>query len=354
MPSHSFAFGGPVFCDVRRSWGQTVGIVGCGGALLTAARDSVERPSRSFGKRRTGGETATIQGCGTRRSQRKTGCDSAMRRDSGRSIVRNHPVIAVLMWLSMWFVSGVGAQPAGNEYRLGPGDVVRITVYNNPDLTTEAQVTQQGRITFPLIGEVQIGGIEKGQAEQIIARRLAEGGFVVKPQVNVLVLGFKSQQISVLGQVNRPGKYPIEQASTLADLLAIAGGVAPNGADVVTHITHGPDGKATKREIDINDALRNGNMEKNFPVMNGDIIFVPRAPLFYIYGEVQRPGAYRLEKDMTVMQALSVGGGLNPRGTQRGIRINRNPENGKLVTIEGKMADMVLENDVIFVRESLF
>jgi polysaccharide export outer membrane protein len=254
----------------------------------------------------------------------------------------------------MVFVSAAGAQPVGNEYRLGPGDVVRITVYNNPDLTTEAQVTQQGRITFPLIGEVQIGGIEKGQAEQIIARRLGEGGFVVKPQVNVLVLGFKSQQISVLGQVNRPGKYPIEQASTLADLLAIAGGVAQGGGDIVTHITRSPDGNVTKREIDINEALRNGNLEKNFPVANGDIIFVPRAPLFYIYGEVQRPGAYRLEKDMTVMQALSVGGGLNVRGTQRGIRINRNPENGKLVTLEGKVSDLVQENDVIFVKESLF
>jgi len=227
-------------------------------------------------------------------------------------------------------------------------------VYNNPDLTTEAQITQQGRITFPLIGEIQIGGMEKGQAEQVIARRLGEGGFVIKPQVNVLVLGFKSQQTSVLGQVNRPGKYPIEQASTLADLLAIAGGVAATGGDVITHITRGENGKPIKREIDINQALRNGDMEKILPVSNGDIIFVPRAPLFYIYGEVQRPGAYRLEKDMTVMQALSVGGGLNVRGTERGIRINRHSENGKVATLESQMTDLVQENDVIFVKESLF
>ena len=260
----------------------------------------------------------------------------------------------VLAWLSLWlFASAAQAQPA-NEYRLGPGDVVRITVYNNPDLTTEAQITQQGRITFPLIGEVQIGGMEKGQAEQIIARRLGDGGFVVKPQVNVLVLGFKSQQISVLGQVNRPGKYPIEQASTLADLLAIAGGISAAGGDVITHITRGADGKTAKRDIDIHEALKTGQMDKNFPVTNGDIIFVPRAPLFYIYGEVQRPGAYRLEKDMTVMQALSVGGGLNVRGTERGIRINRPSGDGKVATLETRMSDPVKENDVIYVRESLF
>lgn len=264
-------------------------------------------------------------------------------------------ILLLLGWLSLSLLPpAVFAQQAGSEYRLGPGDVVRITVYNNPDLTTEAQITQQGRITFPLIGEIQIGNMEKGQAEQIIARRLGDGGFVVKPQVNVLVLGFKSQQISVLGQVNRPGKYPIEQASTLADLLAIAGGIAQGGHDVITHISQGADGKSSKRDIDINQALRSGEMDKNFPVKNGDIIFVPRAPLFYIYGEVNRPGAYRLEKDMTVMQALSVGGGLNPRGTERGIKINRHGEGGKVATIEGKLGDVVQENDVIHIRESLF
>ena len=260
---------------------------------------------------------------------------------------------ALLAWLGTWFTP-LGYAQLQPEYRLGPGDVVRITVYNNPDLTTEAQITHDGRITFPLIGEVAIGGLDKGQAEQLIARRLGEGGFVVKPQVNVLVLGYKSQQISVLGQVNRPGKYSIEKASTLADLLAMAGGISQGGAEVITHITTGADGKPTKREIDIHEALKNGEMEKNFPVSNGDIIFVPRAPIFYIYGEVQRPGAYRLEKGMTVMQALSVGGGLNPRGTERGIRISRHTGNGKVETFETKMTDLVQENDVIYVKESLF
>jgi polysaccharide export outer membrane protein len=262
--------------------------------------------------------------------------------------------LPILAWLTLALLPGLAGAQVGSEYRLGPGDVVRITVYNNPDLTTEAQITQQGRITFPLLGEIHIGGLEKGQAEQIIARRLGSGGFVLKPQVNVLVLGFKSQQISVLGQVNRPGKYPIEQASTLADLLAIAGGIAPTGGDTITHITKGEDGTTSKRDIDINLALRNGEMDKNFPVVNGDIIYVPRAPQFYIYGEVQRPGAFRLEKGMTVMQALSVGGGLTVRGTERGIRVNRHGDNGKVETLRSALTDPVKENDVIYVGERLF
>jgi polysaccharide export outer membrane protein len=262
--------------------------------------------------------------------------------------------LLTLAWLALALPPGLAGAQVGSEYRLGPGDVVRITVYNNPDLTTEAQITQQGRISFPLLGDVQIGGIEKSQAETIIARRLSAGGFVVKPQVNVLVLGFKSQQISVLGQVNRPGKYPIEQASTLADLLAIAGGIAQSGGDTITHITKGADGRIVKRDIDINQALRNGEMDKNIHVVNGDIVYVPRAPMFYIYGEVQRPGQYRLEKDMTVMQALSVGGGLNLRGTERGIRVNRRGGNGKVETLQSELTDLLKENDVIFVRESWF
>ena len=123
---------------------------------------------------------------------------------------------------------------------------------------------------------------------------------------------------------------------------------------MVTHISKGADGKTAKRDIDIHEALRSGSMDNNFPVANGDIIFVPRAPLFYIYGEVQRPGAFRLEKDMTVMQAISVGGGLTLRGTERGIRVNRHGPDGKVQNVQTATNELVKENDVIFVKESLF
>jgi len=239
------------------------------------------------------------------------------------------------------------------DYRLGSGDVVRITVYNNADLSTEAQITNAGRINFPLIGEVAIGGLGKDAAEQIIAKRLSDGGFVKQPQVNVLVLQYRSLQISVLGQVNKPGKFPLETASNLADVLALAGGIAPSGSDVVTIIKRAEDGKQTKVDVDLNAMMMKGDLARNIAISNGDIIYVPRAPLFYIYGEVQRPGAYRLERDMTVMQALSVGGGLNVRGTDKGIRLNRHG-NGKVETLQANLNDPVVENDVIFVRESLF
>lgn len=245
------------------------------------------------------------------------------------------------------------AQNAAN-YRLGPGDVVRITVYNNPDLTTEAQLTATGRINFPLLGEVEIGGLDKGAVEARLAQLLADGHFVINPRVNVLVSLYRSQQVSVLGQVNKPGRIPLESAVTLTGVLALAGGIAPNGSDAVTVISKAADGQAQRREIDLNALMQSGEPSGDLPIGNGDIVYVPRAPQFYIYGEVQRPGAYRLERRMTVMQALSVGGGLSVRGTERGVRLHRRDSRGEVQTLKPPLTEMLQADDVVFVRESLF
>lgn len=242
---------------------------------------------------------------------------------------------------------------AGPDYRLGPGDVVRITVYDNPDLTTEAQVSESGKIAFPLLGEVELGGLETGQAESRLAQLLGERKLIVNPHVNLLVSQFRSQQVSVLGQVTRPGKIPLDSASNLTDLLAYAGGIAPTGADFVVIISN-RDGSVQRRTVDLDSLMLGGDMAQNVPVANGDIIYVPRAPMFYIYGEVQHPGTYRLERGMTVMQALSVGGGLTPRGTQRGVQLHRRDRQGAVKTLEPKLTDQLREEDVVFVKESLF
>ncbi|HXV10123.1 MAG TPA: polysaccharide export protein EpsE [Burkholderiales bacterium] len=240
-------------------------------------------------------------------------------------------------------------------FRLGAGDLVKITVYGHPDLTTEAQITHDGKITFPLVGEVALAGLDTGDAETRIAKLLHDGRFVVKPQVNVLVQQYRSQQVSVLGQVNKPGRIALDSsAGRLTDLLALAGGVAPTGSDTVVVITRQKDGSTRRREINLDAMILSGEMSENLTVANGDIIYVPRARVFYIYGEVQKPGAYRLERDMTVMQALSVGGGLTARGTERGVRLHRRDPNGAVRTVDPKLADTIRENDVVFVGESLF
>lgn len=237
---------------------------------------------------------------------------------------------------------------------LGPGDQVRITVFRNPDLTTEARITEKGSVPFPLLGEVPLAGLTPTQAAARIADRLKQGRFVVNPEVTVAAMQVNSRQVSVLGNVNKPGRYALDSATgRLTDLLALAGGIAPGGSDQVSLITT-RNGKTTTTNVDLPAMLRNGDLSKNVELQAGDTLFVHRAPMVYIYGEVQKAGAYRVEKDMTVMQVLAMGGGLTPRGTQRGIRIERKEGDGQVHRIDAKLSDPVRSDDVIYVRESLF
>lgn len=141
--------------------------------------------------------------------------------------------------------------------------------------------------------------------------------------------------------------------ASLTDILASAGGVAPDGGDMITLIRT-RDGKTTKETIDLVDMVRSADLNRNLELTSNDVVFVERAPRFYIYGEVQRAGFFRLERQMTVLQALSAGGGLSPRGTERGIRIKRRDTEGKLEDIKAKMDDVLQVDDVVFVKESLF
>ena len=244
---------------------------------------------------------------------------------------------------------------AGNaeEYVLGAGDMVRIVIYGSPDLNTEVRVSEAGTINFPLLGELKLGGLSPVQAEQKIADGLENGGFVKHPHVNLVVVQYLSQFVSVLGDVYKPGRFPLDRASTLSDALALAGGVTPNGSDIVT-LSRTRGGKVTKQNYDLLEMLANGDSDNNPKVLSGDIIFVPKAPVFYIYGEVQRPGSFRLQRDMTVAQALSTGGGLTARGTERGIEVKRLDKEGRLKTFDAKLGDKLQENDVVVISESWF
>ena len=236
---------------------------------------------------------------------------------------------------------------------VGPGDTVRVTVFRNPDLTTESRVTDQGTIFFPLIGEVQVAGLSPQQAGKRIADRLSGGKFVVNPEVQFVLAAVNSRQVSVLGNVAKPGRYPIDTINRrVTDFVAAAGGMAAGGADAVT-VVQVRNGKETKTDVDLAQMFRNGNLGANMELAPGDTIYVHRAPMIYVGGEVNKAGAYRLEPHMTVMQAIALGGGINPRGTERGVRIHRRDSSG-VKKIDARMTDEVHADDVIYVRESLF
>lgn len=268
-----------------------------------------------------------------------------------RSIARR--IVAGFIFASM-LALGAHAQDKLAEYQLGAGDSIRITVFQNPDLTVETRVTENGGISYPLVGTVRIGGMTIPAAEQAIAKALKDGNFIQQPQVNIVLLQNRGNQVSVLGAVNRAGRFPLETFTTrVSEMIAIAGGLSPVGADVVI-LTGIRGGKSVRKEIDISGMFLDNKLQEDMVVAGGDVIYVHRQPNFYIYGEVQRPGAYRIERGMTVRQALVVGGGLSPRGTERGLRVYRRGNDAVLKPLTPNLDDAVMLDDVLYVRESLF
>lgn len=243
---------------------------------------------------------------------------------------------------------------AQRDYVLGAGDVIRVSVYQNADLTLETRLAESGTISFPLIGQVKLGGLSVPRAEKLIADGLRNGNFVRQPQVSILVTQVRGNQASVLGMVNRPGRYPIEQTGMrLSELLATAGGISQGGSDLVT-LSGMRDNRAFRVVIDLPNLFAASTKSNDPVIVNGDTVYVDRMPMVYIYGEVQRPGAMRLERDMTVIQALATGGGLTQRGTEKGLRVHRRNADGKVEILQPGMNDAMKDGDVIYVRESLF
>jgi polysaccharide biosynthesis/export protein len=226
--------------------------------------------------------------------------------------------------------------------KLGPGDAIRVLVHQQPDLTTEARVSPQGTIAMPLIGEVKVAELSPLQAAGAIAEGFKKGKFLKNPQVTVALTTLRSRQVSVLGLVSRPGRYALDDTSSgLADVIAAAGGIMPTGDDMVSVIR---DGKTERVPL----------LAKPFQLKGGETIHVERAPVFYIYGEVSRSGSYRVEPNMTVMQAIAAGGGITARGSEKRLKLRRAGADGKLVERDATLRDAVKADDVIYVREALF
>jgi polysaccharide biosynthesis/export protein len=239
------------------------------------------------------------------------------------------------------------------DYKLGPGDSIKVQVYQNPDLSVEARVSESGVVNYPLIGAVQLGGLSISEAEARIAQALQQGNILKAPQVNINLLQVRGSQVAVLGQVQKPGRFPLETTNVrVSEMIAAAGGVAPTGDDVVV-VSGTRNGQPFRKSIDLN-GLFSGRSDDDIVLQSGDSLFVGKAPTFYIYGEAQRPGTYRVERGMTVQQAIAQGGGITPRGSESRLRLNRTQPDGSVVQMTPRLSDPVQPGDVLFVRESIF
>lgn len=239
---------------------------------------------------------------------------------------------------------------AGADYKIGAGDLVRVNVFGSPEMATEARVSQSGSITVSLIGAVVVAGLSTNEAEALLAKRFIDGGFLRQPQVSVLVVEYESQKVNVLGHVVKPGQYALRASANVLDVLADAGGILPQSAGDVATLMR-VDG--TKMDIDL-DKLFRGDPTQNVPVAGGDRLYVPRSEQFYVYGQVQRPGVYKLERNMTVSRAITAGGGLTARGTERRAVVKRRTASGEEKEYSVKPTDVLKTDDVLFIKESLF
>jgi polysaccharide export outer membrane protein len=245
-------------------------------------------------------------------------------------------------------------EAASRLIQLGPGDSVNIQVYGQPDMTSTVYISDDGTIPVPLAGPVQVAGLSPSEASQRIEKALSVGHYLIGPQVTLTVVLSRSQRVSVLGQISKPGLYPIESKTTIFDLLAEAGGALETGSDVIFLLRADATGTVQRYPISLKGL---DDAKKSIPTQSlrgGDSIFVPRAEQFYIYGEVTAPNKYRVEPDMTVVQAIARAGGITPRGSERRVDIKRLSGKGTYITIKAKLNDLVKADDVIHVKESIF
>jgi polysaccharide export outer membrane protein len=253
-----------------------------------------------------------------------------------------------------------GAVPAVGQtnYIVGPQDVLSITVFGEPDFSGKYTVEEDGTFTYTQLGRIKAGGLTLKALEGELRRQLADG-FFRNPQVAVKVEDYKSQRILVLGEVRSPGPMTLKAGMTILEAIAEAGSTTPSASDdaVVLRPKAKPANDSGEIETEIIHVslarLQAGELSLNLLLRDGDTVRVPKAESVYVAGEVRNPNGYIVAANTTVLQAITLAGGLTERGSDRRIRIKR-VVNGKETELDAKLTDIVKPGDTIIVRPSLF
>lgn len=270
-------------------------------------------------------------------------------------------LIAILLLGTGIVLHGQPAQPT--NYVVGPQDILTITSFDQEDLSGKYPVDSDGTFTFPLIGRVKAGGLTLRELEAELKRMLKDG-FFKDPQLSVGVETYKSQKIHIVGEVRNPGTYPLTGDMSLIEAVARAGSTLPSasgealivrakvGQETSAPVLPNGDDDTGVTTVDLKE-LQSGALSQNVALRDGDTIFVPRAESVYVFGQVKNPGAYPIQRGTTVLQALSLAGGVTERGATGRIKIVR-IEKGKTVEVRVKLTDIVRPGDTIMVPERFF
>ena len=271
-------------------------------------------------------------------------------------------VMAVLIAVSPNRLDALQPRQPTN-YVIGPQDILTITSFDQEDLSGKYPVDSDGTFTFPLIGRVRAGGLTLRQLEAQLKKQLKDGAIFKDPQLSVGVETYMSQKIHIVGEVRNPATYPLTGDMSLIEAIARAGSTLPSasGEALIVRAKPGqqssgptlPTGEGTDvTTVDLKE-LQSGALSQNVALKDGDTIFVPRAESVYVFGQVKNPGAYPIQRSTTVLQALSLAGGVNERGATGRIKIVR-IEKGQQVEIKVKLTDLVKPGDTIMVPERFF
>jgi polysaccharide export outer membrane protein len=248
-----------------------------------------------------------------------------------------------------------------NDYILGNGDVISVKVYDNPDLTADYKISNDGSIVFPLIGTLKIYGISPIEVQYLLTRKL-EQDYIFEPIVSVDVKEYRSQAVYILGNVEQSGIFYLEKPTLLFDLLSKANVLSKdigkqtsgNNVRIIRQAEFGMDSsKDTTFIVSLSDFLNQGNSEVNIRMKPGDIVYIPNTKLVHVVGEVKKPGSFNYENGMTVLKAISLAGGRTNASSQKNIIIKR-IVNNKETRIKVKMSDLLNPDDIIEVPLSIW
>ena len=253
----------------------------------------------------------------------------------------------LVVWGMLWCVASAG------EYLVGPGDVLKITVYDNDDLETKVRVSTAGTIVMPLIGKVNVQNMTVNGITDRITAMLADG-YLVRPQVNVFVEEFRSKKAVVLGNVRNPGLVELSGPTNFLELISKAGGLDKDAGDTATvQRKDGSDDKAVK-VIDLRALIDKGDLSQNLQIQDGDTVFIAKSGMCYITGEVEDPGTYACGEDTTVLKLVALAGGFTGKASKSGINLVRIVDNTKKVYKNIDLYTALKHNDVVVVPESFF
>jgi len=252
------------------------------------------------------------------------------------------------------------------EYHIGAKDLLEISVFGLDEMSQTVRVSEKGKITLPLLGEIEVEELTKAELERKLSR-LLEKKYLQNPQVTVFIREYQSKKVYILGAVGKPGSYKLLGRQTVLQLISDAGGLIEDAGDEIIVIRQHKDGSSKTLRILIDDLILKGDARLNIPLEPNDIVNIPvdKTVFIYVFGQVRRPGALNVKKlnIPTLLQIIAQAGGFSERASKRRVLIKRIDKDGKEQEIKvnvkdiikGKKKDIQLkENDVVYVPETIF